>query len=227
MGGRLVLIRSVLSSLPVYWMALIPIPSSILDNLRKLILSFLWGSSTKKKKFHLVDWHLLARPMSLGGWGIKHLPSFSLSLRLKSLWNALNSTGIWNLIMSVKYMKNWPVHSWLREKCFRVRNVSVIWKGFLSTLPWLGKGILWQVGNGSDIRLGVDPIVGLGCSFILLGDLRAYLEDYGICTLAQSSNETTFALGYWFSAEDLDLCGDWKYVWDNYVRGLEYSRIRL
>ena len=125
----------------------------------------------------------------------------------------------------MKYMKNLPVHSWIREKCFRVRNVLAIWKGFLLTFPWLGKGILWQVGNGSDIRLGVDPVVGLGSSFILPGDLRAYLEDYGICTLAQARNETSFASGYWFTAEDLDLCGDWKSCWENYVRGLEYSRI--
>ena len=44
LGGRLVLIRSVLSSMPVYWMALVPIPTSILDKLRKMIFSFLWGS---------------------------------------------------------------------------------------------------------------------------------------------------------------------------------------
>ena len=64
LGGRLVLIRSVLTSLPVYWCALFPVPSSILDKLRKLIFSFLWGSSALKKKFHLIDWHLLARPIS-------------------------------------------------------------------------------------------------------------------------------------------------------------------
>ena len=119
------------------------------------------------------------------------------------------------------------MHSWLREKYFRVRNVSVIWKGFLLTLPWLGKGILGQVGNDSDIRLSVDPVVGLGSSFILPDDLRAYLEDYGICTLAQARNKTSFASGYWFTVEDLDLCGDWKSCWENYVRGMEYSRIRL
>ena len=44
LGGRLVLIRSVLSSMPVYWMALVMIPTSILDKLRKMIFSFLWGS---------------------------------------------------------------------------------------------------------------------------------------------------------------------------------------
>ena len=42
LGGRLVLIKAVLSSLPVYWMDLIPIPISILDKLRSLIFSFLW-----------------------------------------------------------------------------------------------------------------------------------------------------------------------------------------
>ena len=55
LGGRLVLVPFVLTSLPVYWCALFPIPSSILDKLRKLIFSFLWGSSALKKKFHLID----------------------------------------------------------------------------------------------------------------------------------------------------------------------------
>ena len=208
-------------------MALVPIPYSILDKLRKLIFSFLWGSSSKHKKYHLIYWHLLARPTSLGGWGIKHLPSFSFSLRLKSFWIALNSNGIWHQLLSVKYMKKLPLHSWLREKCFILRNASVIWRGFLLTLSWLGKGILWHVGNGSAICLGVDPVVGMGTSFILPHDLRDYLEDYGICTLAQARNQTSFASGYWFLADELDLCGDWKTHWKNCIRGLEYGRIRL
>ena len=32
---------------------------------------------------------------------------------------------------------------------------------------------------------------------------------------------------HWFSSEDLDLIGEWKAAWDNYIRGLEYGRIRL
>ena len=72
-------------------------------------------------------------------------------------------------------------------------------------MPWIGKGVLWQVINGSDIHLGVDPVVGMGSSFILPRDLRDYLEDYGICTLAQARNQTSFASGYWFSENELDL----------------------
>ena len=124
-------------------------------------------------------------------------------------------------------MKNLPLHSWLREKCFSPQSASIIWRGFLQTIPWLGRGLIWQVGNGSAIRLGVDPIVGLGSTFLLPCDLRDYLEDYGICTLAQARNQTPFASSYWFSADDLDLQGDWKIIWENFMRGLEFGRIRL
>ena len=167
MGGRLVLIRAVLSSMPVYWMALVSIPCSILDKLRELNFSFLWGSSSKAKKFHLVDWQLLARPTSHGGWGIKHLPSFSLSLRMKIFWLALNSKGIWNRLIIVKYLKNKPVHLWFKEKNFISRNASIIWRGFIFTLSWIGKGIIWKVGNGESISLGADPFIGMGSSFVL------------------------------------------------------------
>ena len=64
MIGRIFLIRSVLSSIPVFWMAIVLIPSSILDILRKLIFSFLWGSSTQKKIFTLyIGIYLLDLPL--------------------------------------------------------------------------------------------------------------------------------------------------------------------
>ena len=152
-------------------MALVPVPQSILDKLRSMIFSFLWGSSAKNKKFHLVDWHTLACPTSLGGWGIKQLLWFSLSLRLKRLWQAINGNGIWFQLLSVKYMRSLPLHSWLRKKSFTTRGVSMIWKGFLLTLSWLGSGLIWKAGNGTTIRLGLDPIVGLGSSYLLPLDL--------------------------------------------------------
>ena len=144
---------------------------------------------------------------------------------MKIFWLALNNNGIWHLLISVKYLKNMPLHSWFRVRRFKIRNVLIIWRGFISTLPWIGKGLLWYVGNGSAIRLDTDPVVGLGSSFILLRDLRDYLEDYRIFSLAQARNHTPYASGYWFSAEELDLNGEWKTLWDKFVMGLEYGRI--
>ena len=67
----------------------------------------------------------------------------------------------------------------------------------------------------------------MGSSYTLPRDMRDYLEDFGICTLAQARNQTPFASGYWFSAEELDLVGEWKYLWDISIRVLDYGGIHL
>ena len=74
LGGRLVLVNAVLSSIPVYWMGLAPLPGSILQKLRSTMFNFLWGSSDISFKFHLENWRDLSWPKELGGWGIKNLP---------------------------------------------------------------------------------------------------------------------------------------------------------
>ena len=71
LGGRLVLVQVVLSSLPVYWLALALIPASVLDRLRRLTFAFLWGSSGVNNKYHLANWQHLSWPKEAGGWGIK------------------------------------------------------------------------------------------------------------------------------------------------------------
>ena len=84
----------------------------------------------------------------------------------------------------------------------------MIWKGFLLTLSWLGRRLIWKASNGSSIRLGLDSIVGLGSSYLLPHDMQDYLEDFGICTLDQARNHTPYAKGYWFAAAELDIQGD-------------------
>ena len=32
---------------------------------------------------------------------------------------------------------------------------------------------------------------------------------------------------YWFTAEDLDLGGEWGLLWNKFISGLEYGRIKL
>jgi hypothetical protein len=46
-AGRLVLIKSVLEAIPVYWMSLSWIPKGILEKARKLSFSYLWRGKWK------------------------------------------------------------------------------------------------------------------------------------------------------------------------------------
>jgi hypothetical protein len=70
LGGRLVLIKVVLESLPVYWLTLAHISISVLHILRRLSYDFLWSGSKSKKRYHLCNWQVLAKPKQLGGWGL-------------------------------------------------------------------------------------------------------------------------------------------------------------
>ena len=76
-------------------------------------------------------------------------------------------------------------------------NVSVFWRGFIHTLPWIGPHLAWNVGRGTDILIGIDPVVGSHTGFFLPEDLRTYLQDLNINTLDQAQNTLHDAQNYW------------------------------
>lgn len=49
-GGRITLLKSVLSMLPVYFLSAFRCPSKVIDSLEKIEREFLWGSSPNNKK---------------------------------------------------------------------------------------------------------------------------------------------------------------------------------
>jgi hypothetical protein len=85
--GRRELVRSVLSSLPMYLVTVIKPPKKFLKEFNKLRRQFLWagdGQLTGGKC--KVAWTRVYTPTPNGGLGIKDLESFSRSLRLRWLW---------------------------------------------------------------------------------------------------------------------------------------------
>ena len=76
-GGRITLIKSVLSSIPTYFLSLFPLPASVANRLEALQRSFLWGSFGSDFKFHLVRWGIVKQLISLGGLGVRDLRLFN------------------------------------------------------------------------------------------------------------------------------------------------------
>jgi hypothetical protein len=134
LGGRFVLIKSILESLPVYWMALAHIPASILKSLRQLIFSFLWSGSKTNKGFHLCNWASISKPKTLGGWGLRHLPIFHRALLANTFWRILMKPGLWNSVIKAKYYPSFPVHIWIRSASDCPNRGSLIWKHLSMTL---------------------------------------------------------------------------------------------
>lgn len=76
--GRLVLLKSVLSALPIFFMTCIHLSAWALEQINKLRRAWLWrGAETCSGGHCRVAWGLVCRPTNLGGLGILNLRKFS------------------------------------------------------------------------------------------------------------------------------------------------------
>jgi hypothetical protein len=61
-GGRLTLINSVLSSLPMYMMSFFSVPKIVLKKLDYYRSHFFWQNDEQKQKYRLAKWDILCQP---------------------------------------------------------------------------------------------------------------------------------------------------------------------
>ncbi|KAL7599579.1 hypothetical protein Lser_V15G26444 [Lactuca serriola] len=110
-GGRLTLIKSVLGSLPTYYMSLFKAPQGIIDKLEMIRHRFLWGNCGEpKKKIHWVEWSKVIAPISDGGLGIGSLFAQNTALLVKWWWRMMNEKdSLWKMVIdSIHNLHNKP-----------------------------------------------------------------------------------------------------------------------
>ena len=83
--GRLTLIRSTLSSMPIYFMSLFYFPRKVRLRLEKIQRDFLWGGGALVQRPHLVRWNLVCLEKRKGGLGVRNL--VLMNKVLLSKWN--------------------------------------------------------------------------------------------------------------------------------------------
>lgn len=108
MAGRLILLKSSLDSLPLYWFNLYIIPPGILSILEKMRRQFIWGENlsgnTTSRKIHLLSWDKLCSGKEIGGLGIVPLKSKNLALLAKWWWRVYSERPrLWNRILAQRY----------------------------------------------------------------------------------------------------------------------------
>lgn len=88
-GGRICLIKSVLSSIPLYYISFYKAPISVIKNCHRLMKNFLWGGSDDNSKIAWVSWEKICRPKVEGGLGIRDWGEFNIALLSKWRWRFL------------------------------------------------------------------------------------------------------------------------------------------
>ncbi|KAL4301914.1 hypothetical protein GQ457_10G019110 [Hibiscus cannabinus] len=168
-GGRLTLIKSILTSLPVYFLSLFQMPASVANRLNMLMSNFMWGGNSDKSRIHWVRWDHLCKPASLGGLGIANLDLLNRALIGKWVWRYGNeSPSLWRRVIASKTSRS---ESTLLPVPGCGRNTSWIWKGILKKACCedsfglcFRANLSVQVGDGKHILFWDD--VWLGNSFL-------------------------------------------------------------
>ena len=69
LGGRLVLLKSVMSFVPVYFLCFFKAPSSIISSLDSIFSNFFWGGGEDVSKISWIKWDNICLQTENGGLG--------------------------------------------------------------------------------------------------------------------------------------------------------------
>jgi hypothetical protein len=222
MGGRYVLVKTVLEGQPIFWMSMEAIPRSILCKIRKLMFHFLWHGHKDTQHFHLCRWETLSRPKKNGGWGFQNLAHFNLALNASSLWRVLTQGGIWHKVIMDKYFSHVTVINWLRLESQKVQSASRIWTSLTNSVHIINQWLAWSPGSRHLIALGRDNILGIGDKSFLSTELLSILNQKKIIVLAQASEgiDPISLSEIWINNNSLGISGEFAKEWDDYIAEL-------
>jgi len=87
LAGRAVLVRFVITTIPIYLLIAIRVPKWFIRAVDKIRRSFLWkGRKEINGGSCLVAWEKVMRPIDLGGLGIRNLEIMGWALQMRWLW---------------------------------------------------------------------------------------------------------------------------------------------
>uniref|UniRef100_A0A2N9ERH6 CCHC-type domain-containing protein n=1 Tax=Fagus sylvatica TaxID=28930 RepID=A0A2N9ERH6_FAGSY len=181
--GRVILVQSVTSAIPAYYMQNVALPIRVCFNLDKLNRDFLWGSTDDRKKMHMVSWNKVCRPRDLGGLGLFSTKARNLALLAKLNWRVMeNPNSLWAKTLIAKYCPNGIMDKRLGTR----RSGSSNWKGLKKGHEIFRKGLRWVVNNGQEISFWHDLwVCDRSLRSLVHGPLSHWEDSLRICDVVK------------------------------------------
>lgn len=143
MAGREVLIKAVLQAIPTYVMSCFLIPSTLLQEIEKLVRQYWWGGGERSMSW--LPWKLLCQTKGNGGMGFKDLTCFNLAMLSKQGWRLITKpSSLFSRLLKARYF---PRGSFFTAEVGE--RPSTTWRSIFSARDCLSSGLRVRVGNGA------------------------------------------------------------------------------
>lgn len=152
-AGRLVMIKSALQSVPLYYFGTVKLPQGVLQKLTSIIRCFFWGKQVGERYLAYVAWDAITAPIELGGLGIRDLNCMNEAMLMKALWRITEKEEtLWVKVVKAKYMPRSDL--WTSKRTY---NCTVFWRNLMALRPKLLPLISWKIGDGELCRVYGQP----------------------------------------------------------------------
>ncbi|PKA45995.1 Putative ribonuclease H protein [Apostasia shenzhenica] len=142
LAGRVTLINSVLTSIPIFSLSHTFVPGNVMAEIEKLIRRFLWNGNLTSNAAHLVAWEQVTKPKSAGGLGIHRLEEWRSILVAKLAFKFLNNENtLWVRCFQAKYGNRESIFS---TKSLYVKEEKQQYKTLCGGLAMVAPPRLWR-----------------------------------------------------------------------------------
>lgn len=103
-GGRIVLLNSVLNSIPIFYLTFLRMPVKVWKMMVQIQREFMWGGVGRGRKINWVKWPTVCQSKRKGGLGVKDIRVMNVSLLAKWRWMLLDGeNSLWKEVLEEKY----------------------------------------------------------------------------------------------------------------------------
>ncbi|XP_056690403.1 uncharacterized protein [Spinacia oleracea] len=148
-AGRLVLIKSTLTTIANYSMQILYLPKKTLQTIDQACANFLWDSEPQKKKTHLVAWLKACGPLEVGGLSVRSAVMMNKVLMTKLCWKFNTGKNLASSLIKEKYVDNRPYPAPFSKGSHIWQNVGKGWNMYKDLTAWC-------IGDGTQINLWLD-----------------------------------------------------------------------
>jgi hypothetical protein len=172
--GKDILIKACAQAIPTFAMSCFDLTKTLCEQMSAIIYRFWWAQQEVENKMHWLSWEVLTKPKSEGGLGFRDLYGFNMAMLAKQAWRMLITPD--SLCARVLKAKYFPTTSILEAK--PTAGMSYTWRSILKGVGLLREGVVWRIGDGTDVKIWSDP-------WLPRDDARLPITPKGQCLLTR------------------------------------------